>query len=126
MGETVDLVETVGAANLSLFGAGTMETTAGTRRGVGSAWGLGYFGQPHIVVRPRHCATRRRQPASPYRHELDGNLTPGDCRVSGHAYFTKFEAHQRIRKRCALMAQVLRTRSQAVLAAVLSAIMSTP
>src|SRR5699024_9968975 len=66
MGETVDLVETVGAANLSLFGACTMETTAVVLVVVsGLAWGLGYFGQPHIVV--RFMALRNPQEATSAR-----------------------------------------------------------
>lgn len=132
MGETVELVETVGAANLSLFGAGTMETTAVVLVVVsGLAWGLGYFGQPHIVVRfmalrnPQEATSARRIGMSWMGISLLGAIGSG---LVGIAYFTKFGGPPEDPETVVLlMAQVLLHPLIAglVLAAVLAAIMST-
>lgn len=65
-GEAISLISTLGPDHFNLFG-GTGLTTV-TVIGVlsGLAWGLGYFGQPHIVVRfmalqsPQAAKTGRR------------------------------------------------------------------
>ncbi|WP_156759597.1 sodium/proline symporter PutP [Microbacterium karelineae] len=50
LGQVAEGITTVGAANLDWFGGGL---SAATFLGIISslAWGLGYFGQPHIIVR---------------------------------------------------------------------------
>ena len=47
IGDTVDAIKTVNPEHLSLFAS--TATVAGVISSV--AWGLGYFGQPHIIVR---------------------------------------------------------------------------
>lgn len=130
--ETVSLVETVGAANLSLWGS--PEMTGGAVALVivsGLAWGLGYFGQPHIVVRfmalrsPHEAASARRIGMSWMGISLLGALASG---LVGIAYFAKFGgAPSDPETIVLLMAQVLLHPLVAglVLAAVLAAIMST-
>ncbi|MHA3685253.1 sodium/proline symporter PutP [Leucobacter sp. HY1908] len=131
-GETVSLVETVGAANLSLFGG--PELTAGAVALVivsGLAWGLGYFGQPHIVVRfmalrnPGEAKAARRIGMSWMGISLIGAIGSG---MVGIAYFAKNGgAPSDPETVVLLMAQVLLHPLIAglVLAAVLAAIMST-
>ncbi|VUZ25056.1 Osmoregulated proline transporter OpuE [uncultured Comamonas sp.] len=132
MGETASLVSTVGAGNLSLIGAGKM--TAGAAALViisGLAWGLGYFGQPHIVVRfmalrtPQEAASARRIGASWQFLSLGGAVCSG---LIGIAYFSKFgNAPADAETVVLLLSQVLLHPLVAgfVLAAVLAAIMST-
>lgn len=132
MGETASLVTTVGAGNLSLIGAGKM--TAGAAALVivsGLAWGLGYFGQPHIVVRfmalrtPQEAASARRIGASWQFLSLGGAVCSG---LIGIAYFSKFgNAPADAETVVLLLSQVLLHPLIAgfVLAAVLAAIMST-
>lgn len=131
-GETVSLVETVGAANLSLFGGA--ELTAGAVALViisGLAWGLGYFGQPHIIVRfmalrtPGEAKAARRIATSWQFLSLAGAVAAG---LVGIAYFDKFGgAPSDPETIVLLLAQVLLHPLVAglVLAAVLAAIMST-
>ncbi|MHA3724863.1 sodium/proline symporter PutP [Leucobacter sp. HY1910] len=131
-GETVSLVETVGAANLSLFGG--PELTAGAVALVivsGLAWGLGYFGQPHIAVRfmalrnPGEAKAARRIGMSWMGISLIGAIGSG---MVGIAYFAKNGgAPSDPETVVLLMAQVLLHPLIAglVLAAVLAAIMST-
>ena len=132
MGETASLVATVGAGNLSLIGAGKM--TAGAAALVivsGLAWGLGYFGQPHLVVRfmalrtPQEAASARRIGASWQFLSLGGAVCSG---LIGIAYFSKFgNAPADAETVVLLLSQVLLHPLIAgfVLAAVLAAIMST-
>ncbi|MFC4622214.1 sodium/proline symporter PutP [Comamonas nitrativorans] len=132
MGETASLVTTVGAGNLSLIGSGKM--TAGAAALVivsGLAWGLGYFGQPHIVVRfmalrtPQEAASARRIGASWQFLSLGGAVCSG---LIGIAYFSKFgNAPADAETVVLLLSQVLLHPLIAgfVLAAVLAAIMST-
>ncbi|MFF5996207.1 sodium/proline symporter PutP [Lysinibacillus sp. KU-BSD001] len=47
LGETIDSIQTVNPEHVSLFAS--TATVAGVVSSV--AWGLGYFGQPHIIVR---------------------------------------------------------------------------
>lgn len=132
MGETASLVTTVGAGNLSLIGAGKMTTGAAALVIVsGLAWGLGYFGQPHIVVRfmalrtPQEAASARRIGASWQFLSLGGAVCSG---LIGIAYFSKFgNAPADAETVVLLLSQVLLHPLIAgfVLAAVLAAIMST-
>lgn len=129
---TAELVTEVGAGNLSLFGAGHLG--AGTVTLVilsGLAWGLGYFGQPHIVVRfmalrnPREAASARRIGTTWQIVSLIGAVGSG---LIGIAYFSKFGgAPADAETVVLLMSQVLLHPLIAgfVLASVLAAIMST-
>lgn len=132
MGETASLVTTVGAGNLSFIGAGQM--TAGAAALViasGLAWGLGYFGQPHIVVRfmalrtPQEARSARIIGTSWQFLSLCGAVCSG---LVGIAYFSKFgNAPADAETVVLLLSQVLLHPLVAgfVLAAVLAAIMST-
>ncbi|MDA3147713.1 sodium/proline symporter PutP [Leucobacter sp. UCMA 4100] len=130
--ETTTLVETVGAGNLSIFGDESLTTTAVVLVVLsGLAWGLGYFGQPHIIVRfmalrsPKEAASARRIGTSWQFLSLLGAVSAG---LIGIAYFDKFGgAPSDPETVVLLMSQVLLHPLVAgfVLAAVLAAIMST-
>lgn len=132
VGETAHLVETVKPGNLSLIGSGKFTTGAASMIIVsGLAWGLGYFGQPHIVV--RFMALRGPHEAKRARHigmtwmliSLVGALGSG---LIGIAFF-----HQRGEELANAETVVLRMSqillhpfvAGLVLSAVLAAIMST-
>ena len=132
MGETASLVTTVGAGNLSLIGAGQHTAGAATLIIIsGLAWGLGYFGQPHIVVRfmalrtPQEARSARIIGTSWQFLSLAGAVCSG---LIGIAYFSKFgNAPADAETVVLLLSQVLLHPLIAgfVLAAVLAAIMST-
>ncbi|RJL18077.1 sodium/proline symporter PutP [Paracoccus siganidrum] len=131
-GETAAIITEVGAGNLSLIGAGQM--TAGAAVLVilsGLAWGLGYFGQPHIIVRfmalrsPQEAASARRIGTTWQFLSLSGAVASG---LIGIAYFNRFGAAPADAETVVLlMSQVLLHPLVAgfVLASVLAAIMST-
>ncbi|MBP1327634.1 sodium/proline symporter [Leucobacter exalbidus] len=131
-GETAAIVETVGAGNLSFFGGGALTTGAAALIIIsGLAWGLGYFGQPHIIVRfmalrsPQEAASARRVGTSWQFLSLLGAISTG---LIGIAYFDKFGgATQNPETVVLLISQVLLHPFVAglVLASVLAAIMST-
>ncbi|MGW9022589.1 sodium/proline symporter PutP [Leucobacter chromiiresistens] len=120
------------AGQLSLFGDGTLSTGAVVLVVVsGLAWGLGYFGQPHIIVRfmalrtPQEAASARRIGTSWQFLSLLGAVASG---LVGAAYFEKFGGAPADPETVVLlMSQVLLHPLVAgfVLAAVLAAIMST-
>jgi len=92
--ETASLVTSVGAGNLSLLGADHMTTGAAALIILsGLAWGLGYFGQPHIVVRfmalrtPQEAKSARRIGTTWQFLSLAGAVVSG---LIGIAYFAKF------------------------------------
>lgn len=132
MGETTQLITEVGAGNLSLFGAGHMSSgTALIYILSGLAWGLGYFGQPHIVVRfmalrtPQEAASARRIGTTWQIISLLGAVASG---LIGIAYFSKFgDGPADAETVVLLLSQVLLHPLVAgfVLASVLAAIMST-
>jgi len=132
VGETADLVTSVGAGNLSLIDAGHITTGAAALIILsGLAWGLGYFGQPHIIVRfmalrtPQEAASARRIGTIWQFFSLAGAIV---CGLIGIAYFTKFGNKPADAETVVLlMSQVLLHPLVAgfVLAAVLAAIMST-
>ena len=132
VGETANLVETVSPGNLSLIGAGQFETGAAALIIIsGLAWGLGYFGQPHIVVRfmalrsPHEAQRARRIGMTWMIISLVGAVTTG---LIGIAFF-----HQRGEPLANPETVVLRMSqillhpfiAGLVLSAVLAAIMST-
>lgn len=131
-GETVSIVGTVGAGNLSFFGSDDLGTAAiALFIASGLAWGLGYFGQPHIVVRfmalrtPREAASARRIGTSWQFISLLGAVSAGLISI---AYFDKFGgAPEDPETVVLLISQVLLHPLVAgfVLASVLAAIMST-
>ncbi|WP_374327874.1 sodium:solute symporter family transporter [Paracoccus pantotrophus] len=130
--ETAGLVTEVGAGNLSLTGAGHMSPGAAILVILsGLAWGLGYFGQPHIIVRfmalrtPQEARSARIIGTSWQFVSLSGAVASG---LIGIAYFSKFgNAPRDAETVVLLMSQVLLHPLVAgfVLAAVLAAIMST-
>lgn len=132
VGETSQLVETVSPGNLSLIGAGQFTTGAASLIIIsGLAWGLGYFGQPHIVVRfmalrsPHEAKRARRIGMTWMIISLSGAVVSG---LIGIAFF-----HQRGEPLANPETVVLRMSqillhpfiSGLVLSAVLAAIMST-
>jgi sodium/proline symporter len=131
-GETASIVETVGAGNLSLFGGSELGAGAAALIIIsGLAWGLGYFGQPHIIVRfmalrsTRDAASARRIGTSWQFLSLLGAVSAG---LIGIAYFDKFGgAPSNPETVVLLMSQTLLHPLVAgfVLASVLAAIMST-
>ncbi|RBO92428.1 sodium/proline symporter PutP [Nocardia puris] len=90
-GATVDAIREVDPARLSWLGGGSL--TAATVVGIlsAAAWGLGYFGQPHIIV--RFMAMRSAESAGPARRigmtwmivSLAGAVA---CGLVGIAYFS--------------------------------------
>ncbi|SJM51334.1 sodium/proline symporter PutP [Gulosibacter sp. 10] len=132
IGETATIIGDVKPEALSFFGGGELATTAVVLAIVsGLAWGLGYFGQPHIIVRfmalrsPQEAATARRIGTSWQFVSLLGAVGAGLIAI---AYFDKFGgAPQDPETVVLLLAQVLLHPLVAglVLAAVLAAIMST-
>ncbi|WP_053385292.1 sodium/proline symporter PutP [Leucobacter celer] len=131
-GETASIVETVGAGNLSLIGGSELGAGAAALIIIsGLAWGLGYFGQPHIIVRfmalrsTRDAASARRIGTSWQFLSLLGAVSAG---LIGIAYFEKFGgAPSNPETVVLLMSQTLLHPLVAgfVLASVLAAIMST-
>lgn len=132
VGETAHLVETVSPGNLSLIGTGQVEPGAAALIIIsGLAWGLGYFGQPHIVVRfmalrsPHEAKRARRIGMTWMIISLVGAVTTG---LIGIAFF-----HQRGETLANPETVVLRMSqillhpfiAGLVLSAVLAAIMST-
>lgn len=132
IGETASTIETIAPGNLSLFGGADMTTSAVVLViASGLAWGLGYFGQPHIIVRfmalrkPEEAASARRIGTSWQFLSLAGAVVSG---LIGIAYFEKTGgAPQNPETVVLLMSQTLLHPLVAglVLAAVLAAIMST-
>ncbi|MCQ9368015.1 sodium/proline symporter PutP [Brevibacterium sp. 50QC2O2] len=130
--QTATIVETVSPANLSWLGAGHFDaTTVVITIASGLAWGLGYFGQPHIVVRfmalrsSAEAASARRIATGWQFLSLAGAVVAG---FVGIAYFQKFgSAPADPETVVLLLSQVLLHPFVAglVLAAVLAAIMST-
>lgn len=130
--ETAALVETVGAGNLAIFGGSELGAGAAALIVIsGLAWGLGYFGQPHIIVRfmalrsTRDAASARRIGTSWQFVSLLGAVSAG---LVGIAYFDKFgDAPQNPETVVLLLSQTLLHPlvSGLVLASVLAAIMST-
>lgn len=127
-----DVSGSLTAGSLSLFGGGTLATgSVALVIASGLAWGLGYFGQPHIIVRfmalrtSREAASARRIGTSWQFLSLLGAAASG---LVGAAYFDKFGgAPSDPETVVLLMSQVLLHPLVAgfVLAAVLAAIMST-
>jgi sodium/proline symporter len=127
--ETASIVETVGSGNLSIFGGAELGAGATALIVIsGLAWGLGYFGQPHIIVRfmalrsTRDAASARRIGTSWQFVSLLGAVS------AGIAYFDKFGgAPQNPETVVLLLSQTLLHPlvSGLVLASVLAAIMST-
>ncbi|MFD2758685.1 sodium/proline symporter PutP [Gulosibacter faecalis] len=130
--ETATRINDVNPAALSLFGDGSLSTVAVVMFIVsGLAWGLGYFGQPHIIVRfmalrtPQEAASARRIGTSWQFLSLLGAVVSG---LVGVAYFSKFgDGPSDPETVVLLLSQVLLHPLVAglVLAAVLAAIMST-
>lgn len=130
--ETARIVTEVGAGNLSLTGAGHMSAGAAALVILsGLAWGLGYFGQPHIIVRfmalrtPQEAASARRIGTTWQLVSLAGAVASG---LIGIAYFNKFGGAPTDAETVVLLiSQVLLHPLVAgfVLASVLAAIMST-
>ena len=95
-GEAVNIVQDVDPSRLSLFGgeALTMATTIGVISAL--AWGLGYFGQPHVIVRfmalrsPSEATAARRIGISWMALSLLGAAA---CGLIGIAYFDE-TAHE--------------------------------
>ncbi|MFC4372557.1 sodium/proline symporter PutP [Nocardia halotolerans] len=91
-GETTDAIREVDPSRLSWLGGGSL--TAATIMGIisAAAWGLGYFGQPHIIV--RFMAMRGAASAKPARRvgmtwmivSLFGAVA---CGLVGIAYFQR-------------------------------------
>ncbi|MBC9945118.1 sodium/proline symporter PutP [Leucobacter sp. cx-328] len=132
LSETATIVESVGASNLAIFGGADLGASAATLIVVsGLAWGLGYFGQPHIIVRfmalrsPAEAASARRIGTSWQLLSLAGAVV---CGLVGIAYFAKTGGELGNPETVVLlMSQTLLHPLVAglVLAAVLAAIMST-
>ncbi|MFT3942544.1 MAG: sodium/proline symporter PutP [Ancrocorticia sp.] len=132
VGETTSTIGTVSPGNLSLIGAGQFETGAAALIIIsGLAWGLGYFGQPHIIV--RFMALRNPQEAKAARRigmtwmiiSLGGAVVTG---LIGIAFFhQRGETLENAETVVLRMSQILLHPLIAgfVLAAVLAAIMST-
>ena len=95
-GEAVSIVQDVDPSRLSLFGgeALTMATAIGVVSSL--AWGLGYFGQPHVIVRfmalrsPSEATAARRIGISWMALSLLGAAA---CGLIGIAYFDE-TAHE--------------------------------
>ncbi|WP_454119371.1 sodium/proline symporter PutP [Microbacterium lacticum] len=131
-GETVTLIaENAGAGHLSLLGGGAV--TGGTILAIVSAlaWGLGYFGQPHIIVRfmalrsPQEAKSARRIGISWMVVSMFGAVISG---LVGIAYMAKQGIELDNPETVVLvMSQTLMHPFVAglILAAVLAAIMST-
>ncbi|MFT0847135.1 sodium/proline symporter PutP [Actinomycetaceae bacterium L2_0104] len=132
VGDTANLVETVKPGNLSIIGTGQFTTGAAALVIIsGLAWGLGYFGQPHIVVRfmalrgPHEAKRARRIGMTWMIISLSGAILTG---LIGIAFF-----HQRGETLANPETVVLRMSqillhpfvAGLVLSAVLAAIMST-
>lgn len=132
LGETTSLVTTIDPGALSIFGGPELTTGAVVLVVVsGLAWGLGYFGQPHIIIRfmalrsPQDAASARRVGTSWQFLSLFGAIVSG---LVGIAYFSKTGgAPQNSETIVLLMSQTLLHPFVAglVLAAVLASIMST-
>lgn len=130
--ETTTLITENNPVALSLFGDGSLSTFAVVMFILsGLAWGLGYFGQPHIIVRfmalrsPQEAASARRIGTSWQFLSLLGAVVSG---LVGIAYFAKFgDGPSDPETVVLLLSQVLLHPLVAglVLAAVLAAIMST-
>lgn len=90
--ETIAAIRAVDASRLSLLGGGSL--TAATVVGIVSAlaWGLGYFGQPHIIVRfmaikdPASAKAARRIGIGWMALSLFGAVA---CGLIGIAYFNQ-------------------------------------
>ncbi|MCI1932222.1 MAG: sodium/proline symporter PutP [Ancrocorticia sp.] len=130
-GETVTTVEGVAASNLSFFGTGFAKAATQVTIISGLAWGLGYVGQPHIVVRfmalrsPGEATRARRIGMSWMVISLAGAVISG---LVGIAYFAKNGIELDNPETVVLrMSQILLHPFIAglVLASVLAAIMST-
>ncbi len=132
LGETTSTINEVAHGNLSFFGSPDLATSAVVLTITsGLAWGLGYFGQPHIVI--RFMALRNPQEAkSARRVGISWMVLSLTCAVIsglvGIAYF--FSIHHELPNPETVvlrMAQLLLHPFLAglVLAAVLAAIMST-
>ncbi|MCF2706432.1 sodium/proline symporter PutP [Arcanobacterium haemolyticum] len=132
IGETATTINTVAHGNLSFFGSPDLATSAVILTIVsGLAWGLGYFGQPHIVVRfmalrnPGEAKSARRVGMSWMVISLTCAVLSG---LVGIAYFySRNETLPNPETVVLKMAQLLLHPFIAglVLAAVLAAIMST-
>lgn len=131
LGNTIDTVKSVDPGRLSFLGGDTL-TTAGLIAIISAlAWGLGYFGQPHIIVRfmalrsPQEAKAARRIGISWMAISMVGAVMAG---LFGLAYFTSEGAPLDNSEQVVLeLAQVMLHPLVAglVLAAVLAAIMST-
>ncbi len=131
IGETIDEINRVGPDHLSLLGAGGMSGATMLMIVSALGWGLGYFGQPHIIVRfmamkdPASAKAARRIGISWMVLSLGGAVIGG---LVGLAYFSKQGITLADSETVMLaMAQALFHPLVAgmVLAAVLAAIMST-
>lgn len=132
IGETAETVNAVAHGNLSFLGTNDMAKSAVVLTiASGIAWGLGYFGQPHIVVRfmalrsPQEAKSARRIGMSWMVISLCGAVISG---LVGIAYFySRNEVLPNPETVVLRMAQLLLHPFVAglVLAAVLAAIMST-
>lgn len=130
--ETATRINEINPAALSLVGDGSLSTFAVSMFIIsGLAWGLGYFGQPHIIVRfmalrsAQEAKTARRIGAGWQLLSLAGAVMAG---LIGVAYFSKFGgAPDDPETVVLLMSQVLFHPLVVglVLAAVVAAIMST-
>lgn len=94
VGETTDAIREVGAGQLSLFGGEAISAAAMVGIISALAWGLGYFGQPHIIVR----FMAMREPASAHAARRIGMswmvlslLGAVACGLVGIAYFHSFD-----------------------------------
>ncbi len=132
VGDTAHLVETVKPGNLSIIGSGQFTASAASLIIIsGLAWGLGYFGQPHIVVRfmalrgPHEAKRARRIGMSWMIISLAGAVVSG---LIGIAFFhERGETLANAETVVLRMSQILLHPFVAglVLSAVLAAIMST-
>lgn len=130
--ETKTIIDDVDPALFSFFGDGSLATGALIVAIIsGLGWGLGYYGQPHIIIRymalrsPHEAGTARRIGVSWQVISMAGTVVAG---LAGVAYFTEFGgAPTNSETVVLLLAQVLFHPLIAgfVLAAVLAAIMST-
>lgn len=131
VGEATELITSLRPDHFNVFGEGGM--TSATIIGIASglAWGLGYFGQPHIIVRfmalrsPADAKTGRRIGITWQVVSLAGAVLAG---LVGIAYVAKYDIDLADPETVLLMmSQTLLHPLIAglVLAAVLAAIMST-
>lgn len=131
LGETSDALREAGPNHLSLLGGSSLDGATLLAIISAAAWGLGYFGQPHIIVRfmamrnPAAATAARRIGITWMVVSLLGAVTAG---LVGLAYFSSTGTELANAETVTLrLSQILMHPLVAgfVLAAVLAAIMST-